>query len=165
MKYRVTRCAVASSLVAIVLGVAPAHGAVVAAPACTAVLSDISGAPQTTKLFGLDVVARNDAWAVGESSAGAASSTLIEHWDGTSWSVSPSPSVPGALFRVEHLSPTNVWAVGRQGGSQVVSEHWNGTAWTVVPMPTPTGAESYMLGLAIRSADDIWAVGFTGSGP
>src|SRR5437764_621866 len=40
-------------------------------------------------LNGVAVVSANDVWAVGYYSGG----TLIEHWDGTSWSVVPSPNV------------------------------------------------------------------------
>src|SRR5437016_5171251 len=47
------------------------------------------------ELISVAVVAANDVWAVGDITAGnGASQTLIEHWNGTAWSVvaSPSPS-------------------------------------------------------------------------
>src|SRR5436309_3023426 len=46
-------------------------------------------------LTGVAAVAPNDIWAVGYSSLspyGGTERTLIEHWDGTSWSIVPSPS-------------------------------------------------------------------------
>jgi len=44
-------------------------------------------------LYGVSAVASNDVWAVGfyQVQAGMAS-TLIEHWDGTQWSIVPSPN-------------------------------------------------------------------------
>ncbi|HEY4388878.1 MAG TPA: hypothetical protein VGN34_30885, partial [Ktedonobacteraceae bacterium] len=50
---------------------------------------------------------------------GTSSKTLIEHWNGSTWSVVPSPS-PGSspassfnfLNGIEALSPHNIWAVG-----------------------------------------------------
>jgi hypothetical protein len=67
----------------------------------------------------VDAPGANDAWAVGSRyEANLAGRTLVEHWDGTRWSVvaSPSPS-PGGN---NHLSgvkavpsdPATVWAVG-----------------------------------------------------
>src|SRR5438105_3935499 len=44
-------------------------------------------------LHGVAAVSANDVWAVGEYNPGPGSRTLTLHWDGTSWSVIPSPNV------------------------------------------------------------------------
>ena len=97
----------------------------------------------------------DDAWAVGSSSAG----TLVERWDGTSWSVvpSPSPDPTSRLSGVAALSDDDAWAVGSSSAGTLV-EHWDGTYWSIVPSPSP-GALS---GVTALSASDVWAVGSSG---
>ncbi len=118
---------------------------------------------------GVATIASNDIWAVGYSYLNNISQTLIEHWNGTAWSIVSSPNVPSqenALDAVTAVSTTDVWAVGtayRNGGngSTPLIEHWDGTAWSIIPGPNPR----YFSGLsavAAISANDIWAVGATG---
>ena len=59
--------------------------------------------------------------------------TLVEHWNGSAWSVVPSPNVGGsydnALYGVAAVSANDVWAVGHDGDpitGQTLVEHWNG---------------------------------------
>src|SRR2546430_16484945 len=56
---------------------------------------------QPNSLNAVAAVTENDVWAVGASSSSDSSSsrTLIEHWNGTGWSVVRSPN-PGATFNV-----------------------------------------------------------------
>ena len=69
-------------------------------------------------------------------------STLVESWDGTSWSVVPSPNqgaVPNYLFGVSCSSPAACTAVGYYYNSSNVAmtliESWDGTRWSVMPTP------------------------------
>ncbi len=75
--------------------------------------------------------AATDAWAVGFSILGRRDhGTLIEHWNGTAWSVNSSLVVTGSaaqLNGVVDLSPANAWAVGLGSGGALL-EHWNGSA-------------------------------------
>src|SRR5579859_6854009 len=41
---------------------------------------------------GVAAISASNAWAVGYNFIGVNTVTLIEHWDGTSWSVVPSPN-------------------------------------------------------------------------
>src|SRR5438552_19089445 len=72
---------------------------------------------QPNSLNAVAAVAENDVWAVGASSSSDSSSsrTLIEHWNGSRWSVVRSPN-PGATFNVltavAVVSANNVWAAG-----------------------------------------------------
>ena len=72
--------------------------------------------------------------------------TLIEHWNGTSWSVIASPNLPNNdqsfLNGIACPSTTTCFAVG--DGSSTTStanltliERWNGVHWSVVPSPSP----------------------------
>lgn len=119
-------------------------------------------------------VSPSDAWvagtlyAIGSGNLFGATpvGTVIEHWNGTSWSIVPNPAQGrngAGLQALAVASPSDIWAAGFQdeatGQTQrPLTEHWNGTAWTVVPAPAGQG----MSALAAISADgpgDAWAVG------
>src|SRR5204863_1223407 len=65
------------------------------------------------ELYGVAAMAANDVWAVGTYYAsGGPYHTLIEHWNGSSWSAVPSP--PGSsLFGA--VAANHIWAVGDLG--------------------------------------------------
>ncbi len=57
----------------------------------------------------------NDIWAVGFSGSSTLPQTLVEHWNGSQWSIVPSPNVGtnlNSLNGVTVVSANNVWAVG-----------------------------------------------------
>jgi hypothetical protein len=105
-------------------------------------------------------IADNDIWAVGESSS--TNQTLAVHFNGTSWSIVPTPILAASsLAGVSAVASNDVWAVGGQtvsGTSNTLIEHWNGTNWSVVTSPTPSGGGSLTAVTAISSTD-VWAVG------
>ena len=92
--------------------------------------------------------------------------TLAEHWDGSAWSVVPTPN-PGSngdhLYAIDAVSPDNVWAAGQQLGGdspdQGLVEHWDGQKWSVVPVPTPAAASLVMLDGITASASQVWVAG------
>jgi hypothetical protein len=107
------------------------------------------------------------AWAVGYNVSGKfQQQTLIEHFDGSSWSVVPSPS-PGALqnilFGVAAITDSDVWAVGaaqdQSGLWHTLTEHWDGSHWSVVDAidAGPSGNQLYAV-TAITS-NNVYAVG------
>src|SRR5689334_17781737 len=61
-------------------------------------------------------VGANDAWAVGEYIGGQYNQwqTLTEHWDGTAWTIVPSPNniYNNRLYAVTAIASNDVWAVG-----------------------------------------------------
>jgi hypothetical protein len=129
------------------------------------------------ELNGVAAVAPNDVWAVGDtnSSQRSVQITLIEHWDGTRWSIVPSPNVQtgfgdaNVLQAVSAVSSTDVWATGwaiddARGGIDMLFEHWDGTRWSIVPTPSPIGAFQFGFGIDARTSTDAWAVGYDGGG-
>ncbi|HYO48500.1 MAG TPA: hypothetical protein VEW94_01510, partial [Chloroflexia bacterium] len=112
-------------------------------------------------LFSVKAFAQDDAWAVGyQGESHLARRTLIMHWDGTSWSIIPSPnpsSAGNALFEVDGISTNDIWAVGGSTES-ALTLHWDGVTWGVVPSPK-AGEYSNLEAVAAISADDVWAVG------
>ena len=131
-------------------------------------------------LFGVTAIAPNDAWAVGffveAPNQDRPQKTLIEHWDGTSWTVVPSPNVGGPntqtisnqLRGVIAVSANDVWAFGDTddfGPSKIrnLVLHWNGTAWSIVPSPSPnprhTLIDDVIAGGTVIPQGNLWLVG------
>ena len=106
------------------------------------------------------VVTSSDVWTVGHS----ADNTLIEHWDGSQWSVVPSPDLgTDVLIGVATVAANDVWTVGYytlpgQPG-QTLALHWDGASWSIIPTPT-MGSSSYLRAVTAVAADDVWAVGY-----
>jgi hypothetical protein len=116
----------------------------------------------TGTLRGVSATSGRDVWAVGAAQTGPSSRTLIEHFDGVAWSVTPSPSpdTSAQLSAVTAISATDAWAAGTSvlssGANRPLLEHWDGVEWSVVPAP---GEGQVMEGLASSSPQDVWAVG------
>lgn len=136
---------------------------------CWSVVKSANPGVSDNTLEGITVVSANDIWAVGNfSKTNGHNQTLTEHWNGSSWSVVPSPNVgrfPNFLDGVTAVSTDNIWAVGYRAVSPgnidyTLIEHWNGRSWSVVPSPNPQNAGNYLSGVAAVSSNSIWAVGF-----
>jgi hypothetical protein len=127
-------------------------------------------------------IADNDIWAVGSEDVQVAppafSTTLAEHFDGKSWSVVPTPSVPSGgvnppaaeFLGVAAAASNDVWAVGSKTGpdnpdfGEQLIEHWDGTAWSQGTSPEIEGAA--LDHVVAISANNVWAFGGGGgSGP
>jgi hypothetical protein len=112
-------------------------------------------------------IADNDIWAVGSIGSGSGPfQTLAEHFDGTSWSVVPTPFGNALFSGVAGAAGNDVWAVGRMdpylSSENTLIEHWNGTIWSVVASPRlPKG--SILIAVAAPASNDVWAVGVDSS--
>jgi hypothetical protein len=112
-------------------------------------------------------IAPNDAWAVGWSPVDQALDhrSVAMHWDGTEWSILPTPQPGGAyvdqLRAVDAAGPNDVWATGTYQDAQTnyhsLILHWDGTEWSVVPHNCDTLRG--LTGITVLSATDVWAVG------
>jgi len=121
-------------------------------------------------LSGVAAVAATDVWAVGYKESGGLYEELILHWNGISWTESPTR---GGAYRVlsdvAALSPNDVWAIGYQfsfnRGYQGLAMHWNGAAWSDVAIPVTGDGYTFLYGVTAISSTDIWAVGSGGVNP
>jgi hypothetical protein len=122
-------------------------------------------------LTGVSCVSASDCTAVGYYSGDSIDDvTLIEQWNGSSWSVVSSPNEGGSsqsntLNGVSCVSASDCTAVGTEtnfaetSGSTLV-ESWNGSAWSVVSSPNESGSTpSQLNGVSCVSASDCTAVG------
>ncbi len=139
-----------------------------------------------SQLNGVAALAPNNVWAVGFSTpvappARAATLTLIEHWDGTGWTVVPSPNVgPNSVYQSNRLegitavSATDIWAFGSyfmangSGQQKTLLLHWDGNTWTIAPSPSPSkgGFISDILYAGVApSPGNVWIVGAEDEAP
>lgn len=117
----------------------------------------------TNQLYAVAAAAANNVWAVGEWVNGSTTESLIEHWDGTSWSLITNPGA-GQLTGIAIVSPTEIWAVGSQlinfTNFETLIEQWDGTSWTVVSSPNPGANSDILNGVsADPTSGQSWAVG------
>ncbi len=140
---------------------------------------DVSHSTFGAKLNGVAVVSATNVWAVGygplPGGAAYVKQTLIEHWDGASWSIVPSANPPvktfpqAELFSVFALSAVDVWAVGSYENpsyfpSFTLIEHWDGISWRIVSSPSPDTQLNHLHSISGVASNDIWAVGLAGNG-
>ena len=105
------------------------------------VSSPNASSTQANDLLGISCLSTTNCTAVGVyGTASGGGLTLIESWNGTSWSITPSPNVGAVpddlLFSVSCTATTFCMAVGTNdasGGGTTLAEAWDGTSWSVVP--------------------------------
>jgi hypothetical protein len=115
-----------------------------------------------------------DVWAVGvaQNVASGTAATLIEHYNGTAWSIvpSPSPGSGGALLGVTTSNAaSSVWAVGTytptgESVAQTLTLNWKGSTWSTVASPNGSTGSSVLSSVATTpGAAIVQAVGYTGT--
>jgi hypothetical protein len=118
-------------------------------------------------LYGVTCDSASQCWAVGNSDngnsfVGEPLQTLIEHWNGSSWTIVTSPNngtATNLLYGVTCVSASQCLSVGfYYNGSvfQTLIEQWNGSAWTIVTSPNTSATRDNTLrgvvpfGIAVR---------------
>ena len=121
-----------------------------------------AGSPGDSALYAIDALSPKDVWAVGYKYQGSQSFPLVEHWDGTAWSIIPNPPnvEQSQMYGVTAVAPNDVWIVGQ---TWVVSDrayilHWDGTSLQVVP-PVNPGSYVALYDVATVAPNNVWAVG------
>jgi hypothetical protein len=106
------------------------------------------GSPRTDEVRGLWVNAPDDIWACGQSS-------LLVHFDGSSWNSVDAGLGGEDLNRIWAGGPHDVWIVGQYG----VVLHWNGTSWDRFDY---TGIVNHLWGVW-GNGIDLWVAGSFGT--
>jgi hypothetical protein len=124
----------------------------------------------TPTIGAVTAISAMDAWAVGEdigATSAPGGSTLIEQWNGTKWSIVPSPT-PGAdpgLTGVAARGSSDVYAVGNNlpsingGAVQGLILRWNGNTWSQDTDPTDGTYSPLFAAATVPGAANEWAVG------
>jgi hypothetical protein len=132
--------------------------------------------PSGTSPGGLAAISARDVWLVGElgrTKSAPAYHTLIQHWNGSKWTIASAPYAykdqkPNiGLSAVSGSSSSNVWAVGSyQSGPHgddrsPLIEHWDGTRWQLQPSPSLPGPQglNFLQAVAAVSPTSAFAVG------
>lgn len=121
----------------------------------------------SAQLLDIMVSAPGDIWAVGNYTNNTpALQTLVEHWNGTTWTIvnSPNPGVGANFTSVAGDAADNVWAVGYYfdaNQSNTLVEHWDGTTSMIANSPDAGPYPSNLSGVAVVAPDDVWAVGYS----
>jgi hypothetical protein len=97
---------------------------------------------QPAAFYAVGASGPDDAWAVGAQTMAGTTNTavpLVEHWNGTAWSVvSGLPDLGNArVDKVYAAGPDDVWAIVEQLAGANTFLHWDGTTWTTLTMPGP----------------------------
>jgi hypothetical protein len=116
-----------------------------------------------TVLRSVSAVNSGDAWAVGsaEQDVVRGSRPLVEHWDGASWTIVPTPELDATseFVSVVARASNDVWAVGDlRDQESPLAEHWDGSRWNVVKV-RHAGRTASLRGVTATSAN-VYAVGF-----
>jgi hypothetical protein len=127
------------------------------------------------QLLSVSARSASDAWAVGSYIGEQAQlgRTLAMHWNGTEWSVVPSPNPQfmarhdsAKLWDVVALGRDDVWAVGSVStegatpSTSTLAMHWDGTSWKIVPTEALEASPGQLLAVSpVPRFETLWAVG------
>jgi alpha-tubulin suppressor-like RCC1 family protein len=138
----------------------------------------LPGGAANGQFNGVDEVSPTDVWAVGSRvgtvAGNALTTTLAENFNGSTWTIVPTPNPATNANSVDQLDaiggtgPDDLWAAGSvfNFSTQRITllfEHFDGTAWQVVKAPSSKQAGEFPALDAVTaiSPTDVWAVGQT----
>jgi hypothetical protein len=127
-----------------------------------------------SELIGVTCTSATGCLAVGYSSPNVfnnqSPATLAERWNGSTWSIQPTPSPRGAaaseLNAASCVSRSACIAVGITSNSRgtplTLAQRWNGHTWSIQPTPSPAGGGN-LIGVSCPSKSSCLAVGGHGN--
>jgi hypothetical protein len=123
---------------------------------------------QNNSLSGVSCTSSSACTAVGEYVNASHYQTLVENWNGISWTIVASPNTSTTQDNfLPHVSCTSSSActaageyVNASGHYQTLVENWDGTAWTIVASPnTSTTQDNKLNDVSCISSSSCTAVG------
>ncbi len=140
--------------------------------------SDVSGVQppgqQASVLYDVSCVTSSDCWGVGGQQTvlqGNDPTVLMEHWNGSAWSVATTSPIGGLLFSVSCPAANDCWAVGATldptSGDTIgsLAFHWDGSTWTMAATPASGQSADQLSSVNCINATDCWAVGAASANP
>jgi hypothetical protein len=84
-------------------------------------------------------------WAEGTKS-GVVRTTLAEYWNGSTWTIQPTPNQPETVTQLNGVSCTSAMSCTAVGSfTNLLAEEWNGTTWTIHRLARPVGRRPAVL--------------------
>jgi FG-GAP-like repeat len=133
--------------------------------------------PSDSVFTSVDTLTDGTAWAVGfQTTAAGIRQTLVEHASGGAWTAVASPNVAGStdnsLMAVSGTQATGLWAVGywlSTTGLQPLVLRYDTTlpspTWVIANgVPSVGTIDTVLTGVYVRTASDVWAVGYYNDG-
>jgi hypothetical protein len=125
-----------------------------------------TGAKRSDAITSISCADAAHCWAVGDYYQNSPGEIpLIEHYDGSAWSVVAGPTNAslsfsgGVLDGISCLSGNDCWAVG-EGADVPLVEQFNGSTWSIIPSAQAGDAGTDLLSaVTCSSPDACWAVG------
>jgi len=123
-------------------------------------------ATTNSELYSVSCVTTGFCVAVGDEYEGSLSNdrTLVETWNGSTWSIAPSPNTSPTqdndLYGVSCTSTAFCEAAGEVydgAADQTLALGWNGSTWTIQTTPSPSPTDAYFNSVDCRSA--TWCIG------
>jgi hypothetical protein len=141
-------------------------------------LASTGSFPGDALFTGIATLANGTAWAAGfQTTAGGTRQTLIEHESGRAWTPVASPNdgtatTDNSLTAVSGTQAAGLWAVGwqvRPSGLKPLILRYDTTlpspTWVLVRgVPSPGQVDTVLTGVDVRTASDVWAVGYYNDG-
>jgi uncharacterized membrane protein len=127
------------------------------------------GGPGGGLLMSVSCLSADNCTAVGFYDTRYNEQTLVERWNGATWSIQPSPNLRNnALESVSCSSSNSCTAVGDyflgpgaiNTDQRPFAEHWNGTRWMLQSTPSTHYYSNNLLGISCTSATSCTAVGY-----
>jgi hypothetical protein len=125
-------------------------------------------APPSAGLAGVSCPRTLFCMAVGGGGSIPHGTTTAGKWDGTAWSIVPTPSTGqpfAVLTDVSCLTPSDCVAIGEDGNVETshlvpLIEAWNGTSWTIQQTPPVSSSTGPQLdSVSCATADSCTAIG------
>jgi len=120
-------------------------------------------------IYSLSATGPHDIWASGVFAPSQSNlrihQTLIEHYNGTKWSIVASPNknaFSNNTNAIAAITSTAALATGDYYDGttfRTLAEGWNGSAWTIQPSPNQGTKENDIFGMAAHSVGSAIAVG------
>ena len=114
---------------------------------------------RTASLTTVDAISADDVWAAGNYDAGNTFQPLVEHWDGTTWTIRTGSLASNATIQsIAARDSADVWVAGAssQGnGDDWLIEHWDGTRWLQL---APGHGSTGIVNAVIELRESVWAI-------
>jgi hypothetical protein len=121
-----------------------------------------------SELDGISCLSATSCLAVGFFAGDSGTQALVEQWNGTTWTILPTPALARSeLEGVSCSAPNDCTAVGTQGspvGDVTLAESWDGTTWTIETTVNPPGAPSPYYSSVLGSVSCTSATACTAAG-